>query len=217
MKTKCLFFLLILACASKNEEQLKTIYIADHLVDCTGVSAQKCMLVREGPEEEWANFYDDIDGFDYEEGYEYQISVEVQQVDNPPADASSLRYVLREIISKVPTDTAVQIDPDLLGSWKVIRMDGMDDISINPTFEFMEEENRVAGFAGCNNYFATYSISGQELKIGAAGSTRKMCQDMSVEDVFLEHLQEVARYKIEKSELHLFDSNDKLLYLAVSE
>ena len=214
---KYLIFLLILACGSKNEEQLKTIYVADHLADCTGVSEQKCMLVREGPEEEWTYFYDGIEGFEYEEGYEYQISVEVQEVENPPADASSLRYVLREIIAKVPTETVAQIDPDLLGSWKVIRMDGMDEVAINPTFEFMEEENRMAGFAGCNNYFATYALNGQELKIGAAGSTRKMCQDMSVEDLFLKHLQEVARYKIEKSELHLFDANDKLLYLAISE
>jgi heat shock protein HslJ len=214
---KYFFFLLILACSPRNEEQLKTIYIADRLEDCTGVAEQKCMLIKDSPEGEWSYFYDQIDGFDYEEGFEYQLRVEVHKVDNPPADASSVKYILKEVISKVPGSTRDQSGADLLGKWKVIELNGLETLDINPTFEFLEDENRVAGFAGCNNYFSTYSVSGNMLKMGVAGATRKMCPEMTVEDVFLKHLDKIASYKIEGSELHLFDAEDKLLYRAISE
>ena len=214
---KYLFFLLILACNPKNEEMLKTLYIADHLEDCTGVGDQKCMLVKDNPEGEWTYFYDQIQGFEYEEGFTYEINVELQKVENPPADAPSIKYILKEIVSKVPGDTSEQNSEELLGKWKVIRMDGLETIEINPTFEFMEDENRVAGFAGCNNYFSSYTVSGNELRMGVAGATRKMCPDMSVEDTFLKHLEKIASYKIVNNELHLFDEQDKLLYAAVSE
>lgn len=214
---KYLFFLLILACSTKNEEQLKTIYIADHLVDCTGVAEQKCMLTKDSPEGEWTYFYDKIQGFEYEEGFEYEIKVELQQVENPPADAPSIRYILKEVISKVPGTTAAQNASELFGLWKVIRMKGMETMEINPSFEFMEEENRVAGFAGCNNYFSSYEIRGNELKLGMAGATRKMCPDMAVEDLFLKNLENIASYKVVNNELHLFDAEDELLYLAISE
>ena len=214
-----LFFFLILACSPKNEEQLKTMYIADHLEDCTGVADQKCMLVKDSPEAEWTYFYDQIQGFEYEEGFNYQINVEVQQIDNPPADASSVKYVLKEIISKVPGNTKEQNGSELLGKWKVIRMDGFETLEINPTFEFIEEEekeNRVAGFAGCNNYFSSYTVSGNTLKMGVAGATRKMCPDMTVEDAFLKLLDQIAAYKMVNDELHLFDEQEKLLYVAVA-
>ena len=53
---------------------------------------------------EYGLFYDQIEGFNYEEGYEYEIVVEVTKVENPPADASSLKYTLIEVVSKTPVE-----------------------------------------------------------------------------------------------------------------
>lgn len=213
------YFLLLLAlsCSSAQSEEIRTIFIADHLVDCTGVSKQKCMLIKENPDEEWTYFYDRISGFDYEEGYTYEVRVKVEDVENPPADASSKKYTLAEVIAKTPAEESTQDGNELTGTWKVIQMDGLESMKNFPTFIFNKEENRVSGYAGCNNYFASYEVNGSELKFGNAGATRMMCQDMSVEDVFLKKLNEIAYFKMVKSELHLFDAKDKLIMLAIAE
>ncbi len=215
---KYLLLLLILSCSSVQSEEVRTIFIADHLGDCTGVSKQKCMLVKESPDEDWTYFYDKISGFDYEEGYAYELRVKVEEVENPPADSSSKKYTLAELVSKTPTKGMEQDQNELIGTWKVIQMDGMGTLTNFPTFVFSEEEeNKVSGYAGCNNYFASYDLKGSELSFRDGGSTRMMCQDMSVEDAFLKKMNEIAYYKMVKSELHLFDAKDKLIMLAIAE
>ena len=74
------------------------------LLDCVGVGPQKCMQVKTEPDADYQYFYDQIEGFDYEEGYEYELSVQVESVENPPADASSIKYTLIEIVDKRPVD-----------------------------------------------------------------------------------------------------------------
>ena len=82
---------------------------------------------------------------------------------------------------------------------------------------FEKEDSKVAGFAGCNNYFSTYKLSENTLSFGPAGATRKMCPDMSVEDLFFQNLPKIARFEIVKKELYLYDQNDELLILAISQ
>ena len=79
--------------------------IAAETVDCVGVMPQKCMQVKEGkalnnPLSEWQYFYDEIDGFDFITGYEYRIKVKAHRLIEVPADASSIRYELIEVLSK---------------------------------------------------------------------------------------------------------------------
>lgn len=181
---KYLILLLILSCTSAQSEEVRTLYIADHLADCTGVSKQKCMLIKESPDADWTYFYDRIAGFDYEEGYSYELRVKVENVENPPADASSKKYTLTELVSKTPSQESVQEGDDLIGSWKVIQMDGLESMKNFPTFVFAEDENRVSGYAGCNNYFATYNLTGAELSFSDAGSTRKCVQTCLLKTLF---------------------------------
>ena len=60
----------------------------------------------------WNYFYDEIEGFDYEQGYVYDIKARKFNIDNPPADGSSLKYVLVSVISKeeVPVDETFDIN-----------------------------------------------------------------------------------------------------------
>jgi len=72
-----------------------------------GVSPQLVLLVQEANEiggEEWEYFYNGIEGFEYEYGYVYIISVKKETVDNPPQDASFVNYILQNIISKEKID-----------------------------------------------------------------------------------------------------------------
>jgi heat shock protein HslJ len=210
---KYLFLLMIMACTSNTEVQSKMLIVADHLEDCVGVGPQSCMLVKENPEDEWTYFYDQIEGFKYEEGFTYELLVTKIPVPNPAADASSLRYELKNIVSKTPTLD----NSDLIKQWTVIKIKGLEQLSASPTMIFEKEDTKVAGFAGCNNYFSTYTVSGNTLSLGPAGATRKLCPDMSVENAFFKNLPNIARFEIVKKELYLYDQKDELLIIAISK
>jgi len=64
------------------------------------------LLVRESPEADYSYFYSTIAGFDYEPGYNYELLVEKTPVENPPADGSSIRWTLVEVIEIVPANSA---------------------------------------------------------------------------------------------------------------
>ncbi len=213
MMFKYLFLLLAITCGSSEQQESKMIYVAPFLEDCTGVGPQKCMLIRETPDEAWTNFYDQIEGFSYEKGYTYKLLVLVTRVDNPPADASSFRYKLKNIVSKIPTIN----HSDLIKEWTVIKIKGLEQLSSSPTMTFEKKDSRVYGFAGCNNYFSTYNVSGNTLSFGPAGATKKLCPDMSAEDAFFKDLPNISRFEIVKKELYLYDKNDELLILAISQ
>ncbi|MDR0229182.1 MAG: DUF4377 domain-containing protein [Flavobacteriaceae bacterium] len=86
---------------TKQAEPSTTIFtIAPKKVDCIGVAPMKCLMVKEGKTSDWSFMYQGIEGFDFQEGFEYVIEVKRTKIANPPADGSSIRYTLVKIISK---------------------------------------------------------------------------------------------------------------------
>ena len=107
MKYKFLLFvlaasLLVTFTATSYAQGIKTIFVGPELVDCVGVGPQKCMTVKKSGDSDWTYFYSKIQGFNFEPGYEYELEVRVTQVDDPPADASSLKYELIKVVTKNP-------------------------------------------------------------------------------------------------------------------
>ena len=187
----------------------KTIFIGPEQVECVGVAPQMCYQIKENPEDAWLFFYDQIEGFSWEEGSIYELRVAIHQVDNPPADGSSLRYELIEIINKEAAMLKTpQNEIKLEGpNWLLIEF---ADETLNTilsdyqvTMNLDPERGTAAGSAGCNNYFASYQIDGQNLTLGPAGSTMMMCPEpqMNIEITFLTALAEVAGYQIEGDKL----------------
>ncbi|AZA55234.1 DUF4377 domain-containing protein [Chryseobacterium sp. G0201] len=84
--------------ASNGNE--KTFIVGPKTVDCTGVGPMKCLQVKENTSEKWTYFYDHIQGFTYEPGYEYVLKVKTEKIENPPMDASSIKYTLIKQVSK---------------------------------------------------------------------------------------------------------------------
>jgi len=95
---------LFLACGSNSADDVKTLTIASQQGDCVGVGPMKCFYVKEKGDT-WEFFYNNIDGFNYEPGYEYVIKVKVTKVENPPMDASSLKYTLVKEVSKTKKES----------------------------------------------------------------------------------------------------------------
>ncbi len=61
----------------------------------------QCMQVRSDEQQPWTLFYQNIEGFQFEPGYRYQLTVSKVQLTDVPADASSLRYRLIKVVNKV--------------------------------------------------------------------------------------------------------------------
>ncbi|HEF5869667.1 TPA: DUF4377 domain-containing protein [Burkholderia cenocepacia] len=78
----------------------KTVYVAPQSARCTGVAPMECLQVRSSPSEPWSLWYAGIAGFAYQPGYLYTLEVDEYRVAQPPADGSSIRWVLKRIVER---------------------------------------------------------------------------------------------------------------------
>jgi len=74
--------------------------IKHHMVECEGFQVSHCLLVQKQGSNEWTYFYEHIDGFYYQWGYDYEILVQVKLTDHEIADTSEQRYSLMQVISQ---------------------------------------------------------------------------------------------------------------------
>jgi heat shock protein HslJ len=89
--------------APQADEEIVTMYVGPVQADCVGEGPQKCLLVKEGsPDGPYLMFYSEIEGFEWEEGYHYELQVRKTKVENPPAGGSSIRYELVQVVNKTP-------------------------------------------------------------------------------------------------------------------
>ena len=60
------------------------------------------------------------------------------------------------------------------------------------------EDGRAYGNAGCNHWFAPYTLKGDQLSFGKVGKTRKLCAPalMEQEQRFLQALETVQRWDV---------------------
>lgn len=59
-------------------------------------------------------------------------------------------------------------------------------------------EGRAYGNAGCNHWFGSYELDGQQIRFSNLGSTRKLCAEeiMEQEQQFLDILSRVERWDV---------------------
>ncbi len=96
-----LFALLTLSCSEGIEKS--NLRINHYKQSAVGLGPTLVLLIQEGDQigsDEWQYFYSGIEGFDYEWGYTYDLKVRKENIENPPEDASSIRYVLEDLIQK---------------------------------------------------------------------------------------------------------------------
>ncbi len=83
-----LFFLALTAC---TDDQTELLTIASETRIGIGEGPINCYLVKTGDSKNWEFMYSPIEGFEYEEGYEYVIEVKTENIDNPLIDGSSIK------------------------------------------------------------------------------------------------------------------------------
>lgn len=66
--------------------------------------------------------------------------------------------------------------------------------------------NEANGSGGCNNFFASYTISGEFIKFGPVASTEMFCENsMDTEKDFFKVLEKTSLYRIKNNFLYLSD------------
>ncbi len=200
----------------------KTIYVGPELVDCVGVAPQQCMQVKGSPEAEYTLFYGNIEGFTFEPGYEYELIVTETQIENPPADASSIKWSLVEVVSQTPVEPTSPGSDVLDGThWTVATFLNAAGAIVSPlpgttiSAEFLD--GQVTGNASCNRYFASYTQDGDSLTLGQAGSTMMFCGDpdgiMDQELAYLANLAQVVSFQLQGENLLLLDADGNPLVI----
>jgi heat shock protein HslJ len=105
--------------------------------------------------------------------------------------------------------------------WVLVSIEGkdgvqnVDDVS---TITALFDGEKVAGSAGCNNYFAGYEVDGETLTFSPAGSTMMMCPDsegvMQLEYSFLAALGSTQSYHINGDTLEIAYDAGSLIFAA---
>ena len=86
------------ACDQSGERVELLVTVGSQLEDCEGTPTMKCLVVN------GELFYNEIEGFDYEDGYVYRLKIEREDLyygdAEPPQDAFRYRYRLVEVMRK---------------------------------------------------------------------------------------------------------------------
>ena len=107
--------------------------------------------------------------------------------------------------------------------WRLIAIDGEDvnagDPAMLPHIALHAEGSRVAGFSGCNRFFAVYEVDGERLKITPMGGGRLNCPDAIVaEPRFLQKMAATASHRIDGDVLTLTTGGSgELVFRAVAQ
>ena len=83
-----------------SEGKQRFIHVASYTKSCTGVAPMQCLQIREDTQQLWQNYYGHIEDFEPKIGTRYYLRINEFKVKNPPADSSSIRWVLDQIIEQ---------------------------------------------------------------------------------------------------------------------
>ncbi|MGB5983534.1 MAG: DUF4377 domain-containing protein [Nonlabens sp.] len=120
---RCIFLLLvsflIISCNSDDDDsEVVSLKLDHHYAIGFTLDAIPTLRFQEGDAiggDEWFNFYNGVTGLDYEPGFIYDLRVRKRMIPNPPADTSSIEYILIDLVSKTPVSPQTTFEMDLKG------------------------------------------------------------------------------------------------------
>ncbi len=213
--------MLMSACASQKSGSRSgntngsIFWINSTKVDCMGAGPMKCIQIQRGEvidEEDWELFYSRIEGFEFEPGYRYKLLIKTDTLpkEQVPADGSSIRYTLLEVLEKA-LDSRLRLH-DI---WALMHINGeaiQEPIEgmKRPRLEIQVAAMKAMGTDGCNGFNGgIQTLTESALVFGPLASTMMMCRDMSVADPFNRAMREVKTYQLEGLELILMNEDSQ--------
>jgi LCP family protein required for cell wall assembly len=89
-----------------QEATERTIYVGPQLVDCAGTGQRQCLQLREGVSGGWFYLNGGIEGFQYEEGYEYELQILEEPAEKSADGGATVGLTLIQVVNKIPVDLA---------------------------------------------------------------------------------------------------------------
>ena len=97
--------------------------------------------------------------------------------------------------------------------WKLVELNGA---AVSPGEDkelhmILRGEDQVGGYAGCNHFTGSVTVSGEGVAFGPIASTRRMCAvGMQQEDAFLQALESAHRFDISGEDLAIETANGEV-------
>lgn len=212
--TSILAIILLQTCQPvKTNDNEMILWINSSKIDCTGVSKMTCLQVQKSDtldlSKDWELFYSQIDGFEYQPGFLYKLKVKTVKIENPPADGSTIKYILvEELEKKEDTRYAIhdiyvltQIDGKNISEEKVDRA---------PTLEINVSKMQINGTNGCNNFGGKIlKLDDTNIEFGPLRETMMMCAEMEIPTLYSKTLILIKSYKRDQLNLHFYDNANK--------
>jgi heat shock protein HslJ len=190
---------LVASCASYQAHQ-RRLTIAPDPLPCADGTPGACLRVSEASGDAWITHPDEIQGFTYEPGFTYELLVEEASAVAEMVSAAPPRLRLIRILSRQESGAPGQALRADLGRPRWV-LSGLspsghpeaDWAGSGITAQFDVWGGRVSGFAGCNNYSAGLTVTGDQMQIAQPVSTRKACPDGMVMELEQEYLERIAK------------------------
>lgn len=80
-----------------------------------------------------------------------------------------------------------------------------------PTLWINLSKNHFSGFAGCNRMGGKITNEKGKIHFGDIFSTKMYCENMEIEDKYLDALEKVTSFKVEGDKLFLSDENNNVI------
>lgn len=200
--------------ANKGFSKQYGMFVASKTVDCYGVEKRKCLLTKPSWGTKWDLFYANIEGFNYEPGYEYHLEVKETEIKNPPADSSSLKYTLIKVISKEKKDSDARMEfekPTFESTWDIVTLNGTE----TKGYILFKKDGTLSANAGCNTmagikFKADTAKNTIAFDADKAASTLMACMNDRDQE-FKNALSKVTRYEVVSENEMLLKINDTVL------
>jgi len=208
-----LLTLVFFSCVTTKRDKNENIFwINSAKTECVGVAPMSCLQIQKRKtiiQNNWELFYTTIEGFDYQPGFIYKLNVKEEHFENVPADASSIKYTLVEVLEK-KKDKRLEIQ-DI---WILESLNGViinsESISKRPQIEINVTQMKVFGTNGCNNVSGSIkTLDDSNIEFSELAETRMMCPNMEVSRQFSFALTKTMNYKKTQNQLVFFNRDGK--------
>ena len=97
--------------------------------------------------------------------------------------------------------------------WKLVELNGAAVVpgEGRELHMILRGDDQVGGYAGCNQFTGSVTVTGDGIAFGPIASTRRMCPDvMQQEDAFLQALENAQRFEISGEDLAIENASGEV-------
>jgi heat shock protein HslJ len=194
--------------AADESGEAVTLYVGPGWVDCSPPAAGRCLQARTTTDGDYAPFAAQISGFDFQEGYTYELRV--RRTPDSTTGWRLLEQVRKEPVAR-PTENA-----GIEGTaWRLVSYADASGAMVRPPSSsppaLRLQGGQLSGSGGCNSYAGTYTLSGIGLALAIDAVTDASCgpEVMAAESAMLDRMPEVTSWLAVGPQLQLVDGRGR--------